>query len=227
MSQQAVILDMDGVLINSYAAHLLAWQKSSAKRGLVMTEELFDRTFGQTNEDIIPQVAVRDLDPSSLAIWAEDKEAAYRAIITESFPAMDGASDLLERLHAAGFALAIGSSGPPENVACVLARLPGAEYFKAVVTGSDVQKGKPDPEVFLMAAERLGVEAASCAVIEDSLVGLRAARSAGMGAVGLTGTAPKEALARESDLVVDFLGELDPQNLAEVIAGSGPGKATG
>src|SRR5439155_13625408 len=122
---------------------------------------------------------------------------------------MDGAVELIDALAAAGFLLAVGSSGPPENISLCLAKLGRRANFSAVVTGSDVTRGKPDPQVFELASERLGVPASVCAVVEDAVHGVEAAKRAGMISIGLTGTTDRERLG-SADLVVDSLRELSP-----------------
>ena len=131
---------------------------------------------------------------------------------------MPGADALLAALRADGARLAIGSSGPPENVAVVMEHLAGARLFHATVTGGEVRHGKPDPEVFLLAAQRIGLPASACAVVEDSLAGLEAARRAGAAAIALTGTADRLALQPRADLVVDALAELSPARVRQLIA---------
>jgi beta-phosphoglucomutase len=129
---------------------------------------------------------------------------------------MDGAVELIDALAAAGFRLAVGSSGPPENVALTLERLARAARFGALVTGRDVTRGKPDPQVFLIAAERLGATPARCIVVEDAPVGVAAAHAAGMASVALVGTVAAERLAG-ADLVVRSLRELDAPRLAALL----------
>jgi HAD superfamily hydrolase (TIGR01509 family) len=129
---------------------------------------------------------------------------------------MDGADDLLARLHQAGFALAIGSSGPEENVKTILRRLSNANHLSAYVHGREVRHGKPDPEVFLTAAKKLGLPTCRCAVVEDAPAGVEAARRAGMAVVGLTGTVTRDKLA-PAGWVVDSLRELTPEIFADLI----------
>jgi beta-phosphoglucomutase len=147
----------------------------------------------------------------------DSKESAYREIVMACRPRMDGAVELLDALKAAGFLLAIGSSGPPENVEVAMRCLGKTHLFDAIVTGRDVTHGKPHPEVFLKAAEKLGIEPRCCAVIEDSLAGLEAAARAGMAPVGLTGTFPRGPLAEKAALVVESLKELTPKRIAALI----------
>ena len=126
---------------------------------------------------------------------------------------MPGGLELLAGLHAAGFRLALGSSAPPENVELVIERLELGRWLDAVVTGRDVTRGKPDPQVFLLAAERLGVPPARCVVIEDAPVGIAAARAAGMAAVALASTGRTRESLAAADLVIDRLDELSPERL--------------
>jgi HAD superfamily hydrolase (TIGR01509 family) len=133
---------------------------------------------------------------------------------------MDGARELVDAVRAAGFRVAVGSSAPPENVALVLERLGGRQLFDAVVNGMDVQRGKPDPQVFLLAAERAGVQPRDCVVVEDARPGIEAARRAGMASVALVSTGRSEDDFRDAlpDLIVHSLRELDPQVLTTLIS---------
>ncbi|MFP3938102.1 MAG: HAD family hydrolase [Phycisphaerae bacterium] len=217
MAEKAVIFDMDGVLIDSYRAHYESWRKLAEAHGLEMTEQQFADTFGMTSREIIRRLWPAAADEKEIPRWDGEKEQYYRDILREDFPQMPGSAELIEALHQAGFAMAIGSSGPPENVRVVLEQLRGGERIAATVDGHEVSRGKPDPEVFLTTAEKLGVPPANCAVIEDAVAGLQAARRAGMAAVGITGTAPRGKLAEHADTVVDSLEELSPRRVAELI----------
>jgi beta-phosphoglucomutase len=215
MEMLGAIFDMDGVLVDSYRAHFESWKRLAAAHGVQITEEQFASTFGQTNRQIIPRfwgVSGQEADR-----WGDRKEQYYRELLQTDFPEMDGAGDLIAALAAAGFRLAVGSSGPPENVEVVMRCLPNARLFTATVSGAEVQHGKPDPEVFLLAARKLGVRPSCCAVIEDSLSGLDAARRAGMTAIAITGTTPREKLEAAADLVVDSLRRLSPGRIKSLI----------
>ena len=214
---QAVIFDMDGVLVDSYRAHLESWQRLARLHGRSVTEEQFAATFGRTSRENILGFWP-DAGEDQIGVWDHQKEAFYRQILQESFPAMDGANELLEDLHRAGFRLAVGSSGPRENVEVVVRCLRAGKLFDAAVNGMDVDRGKPDPAIFLAAARKLGVAPADCAVVEDAPVGVQAARRAGMVAVALTGTAPAEKL-READLVVGSLRDLSAATFKSLLAG--------
>ncbi len=212
-----VIFDMDGVLVNSYQPHFLSWRQAAVKIGLELKEPDFARTFGRTSREIIAHLWPGKMDDAAIARFDLGKEAAYREILRVNFPAMEGAGHLIQSLSAAGFKLAIGSSGPPENVAVVKEQLPNGNLISATVDGMQVKHGKPDPEVFLTAAQKIDVAPERCAVIEDALAGIEAARRAGMAAIALTGTATREALSERAHLVVDSLNELSPEIIANLI----------
>lgn len=220
MNQKAaVIFDMDGVLVDSYEAHFKSWQAVAADDGLAITEAEFAKTFGRTSREIIAALwgegrygdeEIRALD--------QRKEAAFRELIDADFPAMPGAVPLLKALAEAGFVMAVGSSGPPENVELVLGRLDAGRLFQAVVTGMDVTRGKPDPQVFLTAAERLGVGAARCAVVEDAPPGVAAANAAGMKSIGFASTGRTVDQLADADLTIRSLDDLSPAVVRELIA---------
>ncbi|MEN6451667.1 MAG: HAD family phosphatase [Thermoguttaceae bacterium] len=218
MDSIAAIFDMDGVLIDSYQAHYRSWLEMAEPEGLHFTEAEFATTFGRTSREIIARFWGRDrYNDAEIAALDERKEAAFRRLIEDDFPAMPGAIELLRSLHGAGFRLAVGSSGPPQNVRMVIERLGAEGLFEATVTGDDVTRGKPDPEVFLLAAERLGVPPARSAVIEDAPAGVAAANAAGMASVGLvsTGRKPEDLVAARA--VVRSLREISPSMLRELI----------
>ncbi len=219
MQSLAVIFDMDGVLVDSYAAHWQSWHFMADELGKGLTEEQFVSTFGRTSREIIAEHWGADsLTPTEIAEFDRRKEALYREIVARDFPAMDGAVELIKELHRAGFRLAIGSSGPPENVALAVERLAAEEYFDVLITGKDVTRGKPDPQVFLVAAQRLGVAPTNCAVIEDAPVGIAAANAAGMTSIALLSTGHTAESVSAARFVAHSLRELSATRIAGLIA---------
>jgi beta-phosphoglucomutase family hydrolase len=217
---RAVIFDMDGVLVDSYQAHFESWKALAAEHGRSFSEEDFARTFGRTSRDIIESLwGASRIAAADVERMDQRKEALYRERVARDFPEMDGASDLIDALREAGFALAVGSSGPPENVDLVLARLGPRHLFDAVVTGRDVSRGKPDPQVFLLAAERLGVVPLRCLVVEDAPAGIEAATRAGMASVALlsTGRRAEDFTGVSPARLVRSLRELTPDVCARII----------
>lgn len=216
MSQLAVIFDMDGVLVDSYQAHFVSWSQLYSELGAPYSEAAFAADFGRTSRDILRRAFGEQLPDERIRALDERKEALFRDVLRNDFRAMDGAVELIDALTADGFRLAVGSSAPPENVNLCLEMLGRRERFSAAVTGMDVTRGKPDPQVFQLAAERLGVPASSTAVVEDAVHGIEAANRAGMASVGLTGTVDRDRLYM-ANIVVDRLGELTPERLRELI----------
>jgi beta-phosphoglucomutase len=216
MRQLAVIFDMDGVLVDSYHAHFESWQKFYGELCVEYDEEKFAADFGRTSRDILRRTLGDDLSDEQVVAWDTRKEALYRDILREHFPAKDGAIELIQALDDGGFKLAVGSSGPPENVSLAIDQLAADAHFDATVTGADVTRGKPDPQVFLIAAEKLGVAPANCAVVEDAVHGITAAKRAGMIAIGLTGTLQRAELV-EADAVVDSLRELSAERIRSLL----------
>ena len=212
----AVIFDMDGVLVDSYRAHYESWRALAEEHGIALSEARFAELFGRTSREIIGELCGPGISGQRSAAMDGRKEGFYRAALEKNFPAMDGAVELIDALVAAGFVLAVGSSGPPENIELSLQKLGRAHCFAARITGMDVAHGKPDPEVFLLAAKRLGVAPSQCAVIEDAPAGIAAARAAGMTALALTGTASAAQLGN-AHLIVDSLRELNPERIAHLV----------
>jgi beta-phosphoglucomutase len=214
-----IIFDMDGVLVDSSQAHFDSWQALGRETGIALTHEQFVATFGRTSREIIrefwPELAMSD---AAIGELDARKEAIFREMLARDVPAMDGAVELIDALAIDGFALAIGSSGPPENVALVLEKLGRREKFGGVVTGMDVTRGKPDPQVFLLAAERVGLPPARCVVIEDAPAGVAAAKGAGAKCIGLASMGRDPQTLARADWVVESLREVSPAHISQLIA---------
>lgn len=183
-----VIFDMDGVLVLSEDAHFESWTQVAAQHGVQMTRELFLSTFGQVNEDCIKTMFGPQTPAELVEHIADEKERAYRDIVRAEVPLAPGLVPLLDLLRSAGARLAVGSSAPPENVDLILDAGGLRDYFSVSVDGKQVSRGKPAPDVFLIAAEKLGLAPEHCIVIEDAPVGIQAARAAGMRAVAVATT---------------------------------------
>ncbi|NLY00982.1 MAG: HAD family phosphatase [Rhodopirellula sp.] len=216
--EAAVIFDMDGVLIDSYLPHFRSWQTLGRETGRVMTEAQFAATFGRTSREVIRQLwPEQQFTDEQVAELDARKEEAFRKIIDDEFPVMAGAPELIASLVAGGFRLGIGSSAPPANVEMVIDRLGVRHLIGAVVTGADVERGKPDPQVFLLAAARLGLRPACCIVVEDAPDGVKAGHAAGMAVVALVSTGRSRELLSKAEYVVDTLQELTPQRFRDLI----------
>jgi beta-phosphoglucomutase len=213
-----VLFDMDGVLVDSWEPHLRSWRALAAENGLPFQAAWFPGAFGKKSREIIASWwPGRAGDAEALDAR---KEQLYRAEIRRRFPPVDGAADLVRALHAAGFRLAVASSGPPENVACVIDALGVRDCFDATVSGRDVERGKPDPAVFLAAAARLGIAPGRCLVVEDAPVGVDAAHRGGMAALAVLTTGRREEdFARvRPERVVRSLREVTPASVEAILA---------
>jgi beta-phosphoglucomutase len=214
---KAVIFDMDGVLIDSYEAHFQSWVELGQETGITYTRENFAWAFGRTSRECIATFWPKTLTTQQIRELDDRKELLYRNIIAAHLPIMDGILKLIDDLSAAGFKLAVGSSGPPENVWLTVEKLGRKHAFGAVITGMDVKHGKPHPEVFLTAAARLGVSNHHAAVIEDATAGITAALAAGQTAIGLVSTGRFHDQLNEAHLIVDTIPELSPDRIAKLI----------
>jgi beta-phosphoglucomutase family hydrolase len=208
------IFDWDGVVIDSSQHHEESWERLAREEGRLLPEGHFKRGFGMKNEVIIPELLGWTSELDAVRRLSLRKEALYREVTREiGLKALPGVETWLRRLEAAGIPCAVGSSTHRENIALALELIGLAGYFRAVVSSEDVSHGKPDPEVFLKAAEKLGIEPARCVVFEDAHVGIAAARNAGMRVVAVASTHPIAELS-EADMAVERLDELSVETLA-------------
>ncbi len=208
---------MDGVLVDTGSFHFRAWRRFLRERGRDLREREFEESFGMKSVDILRQ-ALGELPPDELRRLALRKEAYYREEAAGHIQPLPGVRAILESLRQAGFRQALASSAPFMNITLILESVGISHYFDARVSGDEVAAGKPNPEIFLEAARRLGVLPARCVVIEDALAGVSAAKAAGMRCVAVTNTNPAEKLEK-ADLVVDSLEELSAQILEKMLDG--------
>ena len=218
-SQWGVLFDWDGVVIDSSVQHERSWELLAEERGLTLPEGHFKEGFGKKNEVIIPWLGWAS-EPGAVVELADRKEELYRGLVArDGVTVLPGARELLLALRSAGIPRAVGSSTPRGNLDALFAVTGLGELFDAVVCGSDVLHGKPDPEVFLKGASLLGLAPSRCIVIEDAFAGIEAARRGGMKVVGVATTNPLDLL-RDCDLAVDSLAEVTPAILAGLLESS-------
>jgi len=212
---KAVIWDMDGVLADTAPYHFSAWQETFAKRGVKFTEEDFRHSFGLRNDTIIRNILGEQIAQGEIDSIAREKEETFRRVIGQKIKPLPGAVELLQSLRKHGFKMAIASSTPMENIRLVTESLGIDNYFQSIVTGRDVTEGKPSPQGFLLAAQRLGIEPKNCIVIEDAVAGVAAAKRAGMRCLAITNTHPRQSLT-EADLIVDTLEAVTVNDLEKL-----------
>jgi beta-phosphoglucomutase len=208
---RAVLWDMDGTLLDSAEYHWLAWREALAAEGYPITYETFTATFGQRNDTILRGYFGADLPDAEIDRIGGAKEAAYRAMVrSRGIALLPGVEAWLTRLREQGWRQAIASAAPRANVDTIVEVLGIGPFFGAITSAEDVQRGKPDPQVFLVAAERLGVSPARCIVVEDAPAGLEGARRGGMRAIGVRSSHGE----LQADVVVNRLDEL-PEDVFE------------
>jgi beta-phosphoglucomutase family hydrolase len=210
---RGAIFDWDGVIINSAAHHEASWEKLARELKRILPLDHFKRGFGMKNEVIIPELLRWTTDPAEISAISLRKEELYRELVRElGIAALPGVESWLSTLRDAGIRCVIGSSTHRENITATLDVLGFRDFFADIVSAHDVKRGKPDPEVFLTAADRIGVSPARGIVFEDALVGIAAAHAAGMRVVAVTTTEPEEKLLH-ADWVVERLDELSVELL--------------
>lgn len=211
-----VIFDWDGVVIDSRRQHELSWERLADEEDRDLPEGYFLKSFGRVNQHIIPDLLKWSSDPEEIQRLSDRKESLYREIMAAEAPPepLAGVRELLVSLRQAEIPRIIGTSTPRANIDFALELLGLSEFFADAVTAEDVTRGKPDPEVFLKAADKMGLDPAACAVIEDTGHGIEAARAAGMKGIAVLTTHGKKELAEAgADLILTSLRELDVQLL--------------
>jgi beta-phosphoglucomutase len=200
---QAVLWDMDGVLVDTYEGHYLSWKQSLDEVGQLYEEDTFRRTFGMNNRLIMATVFGRELDEEFIQKVSERKEEIFRRDIKGIVKVLPAVLDWLARFKKMGLKQAVTSSAPQANIDALLDELGIRGYFQAEAAGSNL-KGKPDPAVFLLATDKLGVDPVNCLVIEDSIAGVEAAKRAGCQCLAVLTTNQASELTK-ADLIVKDL----------------------
>jgi len=184
---KAVLWDLDGTLVDSAEFHWRAWRDVMAEEGSPVTHEQFVHSFGKRNDLILSGWLGADLDPGRMRRLSEEKEARFRALVrAHGIEPLPGVREWVARLHAEGWRQAIATSAPRLNLETMVDTMRMRRFFGADVAAEDVTDGKPDPEVFLLAASRLGAEPNCSIVVEDAPTGIEAGKRAGMRTVGVS-----------------------------------------
>jgi HAD superfamily hydrolase (TIGR01509 family) len=207
MSDFAVIFDMDGVIVDSNPFHKVSLQAFCNRYGFTFTDaQLREKLFGRRNVDWIPALFGAHLTPEEILAYSLEKEAIYRDMYQHDIVPLQGLPGFLALLEEQKVKRAIATSAPPDNVAFTLGKTNLSHYFETIIDDTHVNRGKPDPEVYLKAAEALGVDPAHCVVFEDSLAGVEAGLRAGAKVVGISTTHTAEELANTHLVIPDFTG---------------------
>jgi beta-phosphoglucomutase family hydrolase len=214
--KKAVIWDMDGVIVDTAQYHLKGWQIVFQKRGANYTEEDFRRNTGMRSDSIIRRVLGEETAQGEIMKIIREKDETFRQLMGQNIRPFPGVLNLITSLKEHGFKIAIASSAPMENIQLITQGLKIHNYFDAIISGWEVTKGKPDPQTFLLAAEKLGIEAKNCIVIEDAISGVTASKRARMLCIAVTNTTPREEL-RRADLIIDTLEEITIDDIERLL----------
>ena len=203
MNTKAVIFDLDGTLIDNNSYHLKTWKVYLKKIGKDISEEAYRKNInGRTNKDALEYIYNKKMTDEEAMVYALEKEALYREIYKYDIKPVDGLIELLEVFHSLRIPMAIATSGIQVNIDFMFEHIPIKQYFKEVVNSSHISKGKPDPEIYLKTASLLNIPTENCLVFEDAVVGVNAARAAGMKVIALTTTQSKEEL-KDADMIIE------------------------
>ena len=191
----ALIFDIDGTIIDSMPTHDDAWEVFFARQGRTLDRDgFFRRTAGRTGLELMHEFFGPVSDERAREL-VDEKEAIYRALFAPAFREVAGFAAFVHAARAAGFKLACATAGDAANIAFAMRNLAMEGFFDAVAGGHEVARGKPAPDIFLLAAQRLGADPADCIVFEDAPFGIEAARRAAMCAVAVTTSATTAELA--------------------------------
>jgi len=212
--RRAVLWDVDGTLIDSSEYHWLSWQGALAAENFHVTREQFASSFGQRNDEILRSY-FPGITPADIARVGDAKEVAYREMIRErGIELLPGVRRWLEKLRDEGWLQAVASSAPLLNIETIIAALDLESFFSAIASAEDVTAGKPDPQVFIAAARKVGVAPSACVVVEDAPAGTEAARRAGMRSIGVLSSHAE----LRADIVVLTLEDLPETAFDELLS---------
>ena len=201
-SYSAFIFDMDGTLVDNMRIHNRIWSNLLAQKGVIISEDEFHRkTTGKTTPEILRMLFGSQMSEEEIVQFAEHKEEIYRKDFRPFLQPVPGAEVFLAGARRLGVAIGLATSAGKKNIEYVLTGTLLSGYFDAVVSGEDVRRGKPDPDIFLLAAQKLNVPTRQCLVFEDSPLGIEAARLAGMRAVAITTTIPANEFVKIENVI--------------------------
>jgi beta-phosphoglucomutase len=205
MNISGAIFDMDGVVVDNHQYHFMAWMQFAKKYRYELSEEIYrDRFNGKTNADLFRMI-FGDISQDTIDAYTKEKEDLYQEIYFPELRATTGLVEFLEDLNRRKIKVALGTSAPTRNVDFVLDNLKLRQYFPVIVDGAMVTKGKPDPEVYLLCARKLGLEPQKCVVFEDSLAGLDSGSAAGCQIIAVaTSHRPVELKPKTDNIIFDF-----------------------
>jgi HAD superfamily hydrolase (TIGR01509 family) len=208
----AVLFDLDGVLIDTTDLHYRIWDEFARSKGLVPSRPQLLATNGRRADETIRLWLGDELSDYQIAALTAERETFFNRLLeTEVVPAVAGAVEFVRELVRAGVPIGVATSATPENARLAIAKIGLADAICAIVTAGDVSNGKPHPEPYIKLAAALGTAAADCVAIEDSVSGIRSAKAAGAKCLAVTTTFPEsQRIAESPDWVVAGFEHLPP-----------------
>ena len=218
---KGLLFDMDGVLVNNLDIHRQAFAEFFRRYGVERTFDELNRHFGRGNDDIMGELMPREIvERVGIRELGNQKEAIYREIYAPIITPQAGLIEFLAKSHERGLLAAVGSSGFRANVDFVLDKCNIRQYFQAAVAGDEVTRCKPDPEIYLTAASKLGLRPEECVVFEDAEAGIESAKRAGVKVVALATTFSREFLEKsDADYIIDDFRDIDIATLRSIVEG--------
>lgn len=212
---------MDGVLVNNLEIHRQAFAEFFRRYGVERTFDELSRVFGKGNDDIMGELMPADVvERVGIRQLGYEKEAIYREIYAPIITPQPGLLAFLAECEREGLRSAVGSSGYKANVDFVLDKCNIRRYFEATVAGDEVTRCKPDPEIYLTAAAKLGLAPCECVVFEDAEAGIEAAKRAGMKVVALATTFDRAFLATtDADMIIGDFRDISVEQLRTLVEG--------
>ena len=224
MKKFACLFDWDGTVVDSGRTHEFTWIELARSRNLKLIDHFFEITFGKRNVEIISDILCWTKNPDEIQSMSDQKESLYREIVAQKgLPVIDGAEKFLQSLNKAGILCGVGSSTPTANLIAAFSTLDFGKYFQAFSASEDVSRGKPQPDIFLNAAEKLGVKPENCVVFEDVRAGIQAGVAAGMKTVAVATTHSVEQWREFSktpeervDLIIENFNEISVEDIKKL-----------
>jgi HAD superfamily hydrolase (TIGR01509 family) len=219
MKQQCVIFDMDGVICHTNPHHVKAFEAFFNKYEIPYTNEEFEEhMYGKHNGYIMTHFFKRQIAGEELTLLEDEKEAMFREVYKDKVETIPYYLDFLSELKSRGFKTAVATSAPRANLDLIISTLKISDKMDSMMSSEDVKAHKPNPEVYLKSADRVGVSLSDCVVFEDSFSGVTAALNAGMKVVGVLSTHTKEQLPPCSFYINDY-SEVNVDKVLELLKG--------
>ena len=211
-----IAFDLDGTLIDNNKYHIESWQVFYKKRGWQLTNETYNTYFnGKTNKDVLNFIYKKELSAEDIKQFTNEKESLYREIYAPFIQPIEGLLQLLKSLKQAEIPMVMATSGIPDNIEFLFKHIDIKKYFKEIINFTHIKNGKPDPEIYQLAVQKLEIQANNCIAFEDAFSGIQSAKTAGLKVVALTTTHQKNEL-KNVDLIIDNYSQINIQQLYDL-----------